>query len=175
MALPSREKLIAQLTQQEYALLKSLTDVGPLDAKSLEASVNAVVRDRLAFARSFIEAARVLAASGDPLIRRGSVSRAYYGAYHAARATVFAIRHHDEDHHGRVAQTIDSVLDGKVAVGGLLKELRLRRDELEYSPYPGPNDEAQYDAAETEDLIQRTLQQAEEVVRSLETHLRERR
>lgn len=175
MASRSPSKLIGQVKQPQYAFLRSLTDEQALDAASLEALVNAAVNDRMALARSFIEAAKVLAVNGDSLVRRSAVSRAYYGAYHAARATVFAVRRHDEDDHEALAQAIDAVLGDQPSMGTALKELRRLRNEMDYSPYPGPGPQNQYDAQEIEDLIRKSLGEAENLIRVLEQHLQERR
>lgn len=168
-------KLIGQLKQPQYALLRELTDAQTLDAASLEGTVNGVVNDRFALARGLIEAARILANSENQFARRSAVSRAYYGAYHAARATVFAIRRHDEDDHEELPRVVDLVLEGQAVVGAVLKELRQRRNEMDYSPYPGPSAQTQWDAQEIEEVTRRSVEQAEDLVEMLERYLQERR
>jgi len=175
MAFKSPGKLIGQLKQPQYTLLKSLTEEQPLDAGSLQATINDVVNGRFALARGLIEAAKTLADNENPLVRRSAVSRAYYGAYHAARAMVFAIRRHDEDDHDKLAQAVDSILEGRVAVGAVLKNLRRLRNEMDYSPFPGPDPRTQYDAQEIDTLITQSLQQADELVGTFERHLQERK
>lgn len=117
MAITSANKLVGQLTQPEYALLKSLTDQQEVSAASLEKLIRAAVRDRLKLARGLVRAARVLAKNRDPIVRRSAVSRAYYGAYHAARATVFAIHRRDEDDHEKLPRIVDEVVGGEASAG----------------------------------------------------------
>lgn len=175
MAPKSRRKVIGRLTQSEYGLLRELTDDQALDAASLEAAVGEVVEDRFRLAKGMIEAAGVLAGSQNELVRRSAISRSYYGAYHAARATVFAIRRRDEDDHEELPKLADAVLDGRLVVGDTLTELKRLRREADYSPYPGPSAETEYETAEIERLIGRAVQQASEMVETLERHLRDRR
>jgi uncharacterized protein (UPF0332 family) len=175
MAFRSPGKLIGRLTQPAYGVLRSLTDGGPLDAASLETSVTRVVADRFQFARSLIRAAKVLAESEDPLVRRSAVSRAYYGAYHAARATVFEVERRDEDDHEKLPAVVDLALRGQVQAGDILKDLRRLRNEMDYAPYPGPNPETQYDAQEIENAINESIRRAESLVDTLKEHLEQRR
>lgn len=172
MASKSAHKIIGQLSQPQYGLLRSLTDgQPPVDAASLENGVKKVVNDRFVLARGFIEAARTLARSDNPLVRRSAVSRAYYAAYHSARATLFEIRRHDEPDHEALPQVIDSIVEGK---GDILKELRRLRNEMDYSPYPGPNAHTEYDEPEIEEVIRTSVERAEEFINALERHLIER-
>ncbi|MGH7275749.1 MAG: HEPN domain-containing protein [Candidatus Rokuibacteriota bacterium] len=175
MAGRSRRKLIGQLTQPQYALLKDLTDGGPLDAPALETSVDEAIAYRLKLAQGFIRAARVLATNEDALVRRSAISRAYYGAYHAARATVFAVHHRDEHRHTELARVIDEVLARRASVGDALKELLRLRREMDYSPYPGPDDSSEYSEEEIERAINDSITRAERIVGVLEGYLQERR
>ncbi|MGH7326585.1 MAG: hypothetical protein ACREJ9_18340 [Candidatus Rokuibacteriota bacterium] len=171
----SRRKLIAQLKQPQYALLRDVTQEGALDAPTLTGYVQATVADRFALARGFIDAAKLLAGSGNPLIRRSAVSRAYYGAYHAARATVFAVHRRDEDEHARLAHTIDSLVQAGGAVQTTMKDLRGVRDEMDYSPYPGPDSESEYTDEQIEGFVRETIDGAERLIERFDRFLRERR
>jgi uncharacterized protein (UPF0332 family) len=173
VASPSRNKAIGQLKQAQYSLLRSLTDGAVLDAASLERSVMQVVRDRFMLARGCLKAAAILLRETDPLVRRSAVSRAYYAAYHAARATVFAVHRHDEDSHKELPQTLKDIL-GESA-GDTLKELRRLRDEMEYSPYPGPRPQTAYTGPEIEGMVKNSVRQARTLVANLEKHLKAKR
>lgn len=72
MPADASKKLLEKLSSSQCALLRSLTDVETLDARWLERAVTSIVRDRFALATGFIKAARVLAKSKDPLVRRGA-------------------------------------------------------------------------------------------------------
>lgn len=174
MPFRSTRKTIARLSQPQYQLLKSLTDQETLDAAVLERSIKSAVDDRFALARGLINAARHLAANGDPLVRRSAISRAYYGAYHAARATVFEVHRRDEDDHEKLPRVLDSFPGGPETAGDTLKDLRLRRNEMDYSPYPGPDAENQYDEGEIETVINESIEKAENLILALQKYLGER-
>jgi hypothetical protein len=151
LATTSANKIVAQLSQPEYALLKSLTDHQGLNAASLEKLVRAATRDRMSLARGLVKAAKALARNRDSRVRRSAVSRAYYAAYHAARATVFAIHHRDESDHEKL------------------------RNEMDYSPYPGPNAQAHYEPNEIEDIIKSSVTRATDLLDALSAHLKGRK
>lgn len=173
MPLKSPRKLIGQLTQREYARLRALTDGQNLDQASLERTILEVVNQRFEVAKGFVRAAKFLDRSDDPLVQRTAVSRAYYGAYHAARATVFAVRHRDEDDHDKLSQALDSVVEGQ-GLGAPLKELRRLRNEMDYSPYPGPDLEAEYEVQEIADLVKSAIASAEGLIQKMESFLQGR-
>lgn len=173
MAVRARNKLIARLTQPAYALLRGLTDEGHLDGPGLGQAIDAVVADRLALADGMMRAARLLAGSEDLFVRRSARSRAYYAAYHAARAAVFAIDRRDVDDHERLPASVDASLP-HVAVGETLKELKRLRSETDYSPYPGPNPDMRYSDEELEAAIQGGVDLANETVRRLKDALNQR-
>jgi uncharacterized protein (UPF0332 family) len=175
MASDASKKLLEKITSSQYALLRSLTDGETLDARWLERAVTSIVRDRFAPARGFIKAARILSKSKDPLVKRGAVSRAYYGAYHAARATFFAIKRHDQDSHDALIKEVDQLVGVEHGAGNRLKELRLLRHEADYSPYPVPSFQAPYDPRKFESIIRESIRRAEELIRLFQKHLRERR
>ena len=156
-------------------LLRDLTDQGVLDGPMLETALAQSVSDRFALARSFVETAKILGASGDLLVRRSAVSRAYYGAYHAARAAVFAVHRRDERDHGRVAQVVDALLGRQGALQTALKEFQDLREEMHYSPYTGPDDETEYEADEIERAIGDTIRRAENLIAEFDTFLRGRK
>lgn len=56
-----------------------------------------------------------------------------------------------------------------------LDQVVQRRFRMDYSPYPGPSLETQYDQQEIEEVITRSLQQAEDLVGALEQQLQARR
>jgi uncharacterized protein (UPF0332 family) len=132
-----------------------------------------VVNRRFDVAKAFVRAAKLLDISEDPLVQRTAVSRAYYGAYHAARATVFAVGHRDEDDHDKLARELDSVIEGQ-GLGTPLKELRRLRNEMGYSPYPGPDLEAEYEAQEIADLVKGAIASAEGLIQKMESFLQGR-
>ena len=175
MASDTSKKRLEKMTSSQYALLRSLTDVETLDARWLENAVGSMVRDRFALAQGFIKAARVLAKDKDSLVRRGAVSRAYYGAYHAARATFFAIKRHDQDNHGALINEVDKLIGAEHGAGNRLNELRFLRDEADYSPYPVPNLQTSYDPQRFESIIRESIRHADELIRLFRRHLRERR
>lgn|SRR5262245_26197881 len=172
MAVRSRQKAIARLTQPEYALLRKLTGDAPLDGQSLKQTVEAVVADRFALADGMIRAAELLAGSGDRMVRRSALSRAYYAAYHAARAVVFAIDGRDVDDHDRLPKAVDDSL--RLGIGENLKELKRLRSETDYSPYPGPTPEMQYSDDELDAAVQGNVNLAGDLVRRLREALEQR-
>lgn len=174
MAEKARPKIVGAVKQVQYALLRDLTDSGTLDAPSLEAFVEEIVRDRLALAAGMMRAAKLLAAQDDLIIKRSAVSRAYYAAYHAARATVFAIRRHDEDDHDKLGKAIGALL-GDGVLGDMPKNLRQVRNEMDYSPYPGPDPETRYDDEEINGSIADSMAMAETLIQTFERRLAERR
>jgi uncharacterized protein (UPF0332 family) len=173
MAGPVRNKLISRLTQPVYALIRGLTDGASLDAESLEHSIGQVVAARLALAEGMLAAARLLAGVEDILIRRSAVSRAYYGAYQAARAAVFVVTRRDVDDHEKLPAVIDEVA-AQAAVGQDLKELRRLRNEMDYSPYPGPNPENEYTADELAAAIAEGVARSEAAIHRLQEFLAQR-
>ena len=173
MAVRTRQKLIARLSQPAYTLLRGLTDDAFLDGAGLEQAIHRVVADRFALADGMIRAARLLAGSGDSLIRRSALSRAYYGAYHAARAAIFAIDRRDVDDHERLPAAVDASLP-QLTVGESLKELKRLRSEADYSPYPGPNPEMEYSQDELEAAVQGGVDLADDTVRRLKEAISQR-
>ena len=176
----SRRRTFERLTQPEYARLLALTDEHTLDAASLAAMVREAVDDRFRLARSMLETARLLLVHGDAFVRRSAASRAYYGAYHAARAVVFAVRGRDEDDHEELPRVIDSVVERqwpgrKSGPGEQLRQLKHLRHEADYSPYPGPNPSSEYTEEEFEAQIHMAVHQAALLVERLDAYLRDRR
>lgn len=154
----SRHKRLEKLTQPQYALLRDLTDEAAVDAAGLEALVTQFVADRLALSDSLMHAAEALTTNENAVVRRSGISRAYYAAYHAARATVFLVHHRDEDRHEALPAEVEKLLgEGN---GEPLKELKRLRSEFDYSPYPGPNAEARYDEGEVDAVINAAIEQA---------------
>jgi uncharacterized protein (UPF0332 family) len=137
--------------------------------------VSAVVEDRFKLARGMLDTAKLLAAHGEGFVRRSAASRAYYGAYHAARATVFKVRGRDEDDHEELPGVIDSLPGRQWSVGEQLRELKRLRHEADYSPYPGPNSTSGYTEEEFDARIQAAVDQAMRLVETLEAYLRDRR
>ena len=170
----SPRKVVGRLTQTEYGIVRALTDEQQIDAASLETAVTTAVTDRFELANGFIEAAKLLAASGNPLVRRSAVSRAYYAAYHAARATVFAVRRRDENDHEKLPKAVDQLPGQDQPIGDSLKELRELRREMDYSPYPGPDAQSEYDQNELNDEIPKSIATAEHVVVVLTEYLAHR-
>lgn len=134
-----------------------------------------LVQDRLVVAKGMLDAARVLAGHENVMVRRSAISRAYYGAYQAARATVFEVDHRDEDSHEDLPKAVDRVLSGNIAAGETLTELKRLRHETDYSPYPGPNAKTEYTTEELDELIQRAVRQAADMIDQLEMFLQNRR
>jgi hypothetical protein len=174
VAVTTTRKLIEKLTQPEYARLRALTNEAPLDAEGLQSSLQAFVTDRLELAHGLLRAAGVLLMNDDPLVRRSAASRAYYGAYHAARAAVFAVHRRDVDDHERLAEAVDGRFPGEPGTGELLKQLRRLRSEVDYSPYPGPGSNREYETQELETQIRDCVTRAQQLVRDLEERLRRR-
>lgn len=171
----SRRKTLERLTQPEYGLLRELTDQQALDAASLEEMVSAAVDDRFRLARGMLKTAQLLATQDDAFVRRSAASRAYYSAYHAARAAVFAVRGRDEDDHEALPRVVDAVLEGDRSVGERLRELKRLRHEADYSPYPGPDSRSEYTGDEFDGLIRAAVDQAAALVEMLDAFLRNRR
>ena len=172
---PSSKKRLEKVTGAQYSLLRDLTHESTLDAAALETMLADIVRDRFEMARGLLQAAKTLARSKNSMVRRSAVSRAYYGAYQAARATVLWVHHRDEEDHERLGKGIDSMAKLPRGSGTLLTELRTRRNEFDYSPYPGPNARTAYDASTIEAMIKESLDAAEKLVRALDECLKGRR
>src|SRR5713101_5988599 len=98
------------------------------------------------------------------MVRRSAESRAYYGAYQAARATVLWVHHRDEGDHERLGREIDEMSKLPTRSGTELKELRTTRKAFDYSPHPGPDDRTAYDASTIEAMIKESLETAEKLV-----------
>lgn len=175
MASDASKKLLEKVSASQYALLRSLTDKETLDAKWLEDAVASIVKDRFALARGFVKAARVLAKDKDSTVRRGVVSRAYYGAYHAARAVHFAIKRQDESDHKELSRKVDDLIGKTHNAGNILNELRRLREEADYSPYPMPTGQATYAAGEFEGIIKISIRRAEGLIALFQKLVRERR
>lgn len=158
------------MTQPQYGVLNALAHDGPVDKGILEEAVRRVVSDRVTFARGLISTAKILRDHHDALVRRSAASRAYYAAYHVARAVVFHVHSRDEDDHGRLARLMDEVLPAD-GLGESLKELRGLRNEVDYSPYPGPDDGTRYDDGELEALLVDSVDRAERVVTMLAAYV----
>ncbi len=167
MARVSTRKIIVRITQPQYADLRTLTAERSLDSALVEALVQEAVDDRLELARGLLDVARLLAAADSGIIRRSAVSRAYFAAYHATRAAVFAVKRRDEHDHGKLPTVADDALRPLV-LGETLRELRKRRNEADYSPYPGPDEWEQYEPAELDDLTRRSLEMAETLVQTVQ-------
>ena len=69
--------------------------------------------------------------------------------------------------HGRL---IDEVLPAE-ALGETLKQLRRLRNEMDYSPYPGPDAWTRYDDGEPESLVVDSVERAERVVTMLAAYV----
>jgi len=165
---------LEKVTAAQYSLLRDLTDKSTLDAAMLETALAGIVKDRFEMARGLLEAARILAKSKNSMVRRSVISRAYYGAYQAARATIFWIHRRDEGDHEKLGKEIDSLPKLPPGSGTELKELRTRRNEFDYSPHPGPNERTAYDASTIEAMIEESLETAEKLVRGFEKRLKQR-
>jgi uncharacterized protein (UPF0332 family) len=134
------KKRLEKVTGPQDALLRDLTAEVPLDAASIVGTIAEIVADRFQIARGFIKAAQVLKINPDPIVQRSAVSRAYYGAYQAARAMLLSVALEDEGDHENLARKVDKLLEHVPgAPGATLKELRRSRNEFDYAPYPGPN------------------------------------
>ncbi len=175
MTSEASRKLLEKVSASQYALLRSLTDRETLDARWLDNAVASVVKDRFALARGFIKAARLLAKDRNPGIRRGAVSRAYYGAYHAARAYYFAIKRQDESDHKELSRKVHDLTGKTHDVGNILNELRHLREEADYSPYPTPIGQPTFAAGEFEGIIKVSIRRAEDLVALFTKLERERR
>ena len=169
----SREKRLEKLTSSEYALLRELTFGAPLDGASLEAAIGNIVRDRLKMARGLLRAAKLLARHADPDVQGSAVSRAYYAAYQTARATVFAVRRHDYDDHEALPKQLDDLKGVAGTPGTELKELRLRRNEFDYSPYPGAKPGTPYPSKQRTSIIRDSVRRADKLIRALDKFLKE--
>jgi uncharacterized protein (UPF0332 family) len=142
--------------------------------------VRAAVDDRFRLARGMLDTARLLVTHPDAFFRRSAASRAYYSAYHAARATVFAVKGRDEDDHDELPRVVDSVIDrqwraGEPRPGEQLRELKHLRHEADYSPYPGPNPTSEYTEEEFEAQIRVAVDQAARLVELLDAYVSDRR
>ena len=109
------------------------------------------------------------------MVRRSAVSRAYYGAYQAARAAVLEVHRRDEGDHERLGKEIDSLPKLPPDSGKELRELRTRRNEFDHSPHPGPNNRTAYDADTIEAMIRESVETAEKLVRAFRKRLKEGR
>lgn len=177
----SRRKIFERLKEPEYSLLHKLTDDGQaLDAASLQGLMRAAVDDRFKVARGMLEAARLLLSHENVFVRRSAASRAYYAVYHAARATVFAVNRHDEHDHEKLPGVINSVVKREPPIGEQLRDLKRRRQEADYSSYPGPPHSGQhsmleYDESEFDGQIQDAVDRAGQLVDLLDAYVQTRR
>lgn len=167
--------MIERLTPSQYEVLRDLTDMGPTDATSLEADIIDAVQIRIELGRAMLEAARILADHPHALVRRSAVSRAYYAAYQTGRAVVFAVQRRDEDDHERLARMIDDLPGLTRSVGDRLKELRRLRNEMDYSPCPGPDPKTEYEPEEIQAAIRTSIMDAENIIGTLSEYLAARR
>jgi uncharacterized protein (UPF0332 family) len=131
--------------------------------------------DRFSLARGMLSAAQLLASQADSLVRRSAASRAYYAAYHAARATLFEVTGRDEDDHEKLRRAMTSISEESWSVSESLAELRRLRNEVDYSPYPGPNVTSEYTEQEFDLQVRGALDEAARLVEMLEAHVRDRR
>lgn len=136
--------------------------------------IHEIVADRFAMARATLEAARLLARSRDPLVRRSTVSRAYYAAYQAARGAFLSVHRRDEDDHDRLGKEIASLKGLTPDVTEALRELRRLRNEFDYSPYPGLDLGTPYEPATIEATIKKSIRDAQGVIRALWSLLKQR-
>lgn len=174
MTTKSERKILASLTQPQYGLLRDLTDMQPLDAARLETEIAAAVADRIGLAKSLLETAKLLMTNSEALVRRSAASRAYYAAYQMARAVIFSVQRRDQDDHDSLPGVLDS-LDGlEEPLGPTLKELRKLRNEMDYSPYPGPDSHTQYDADEIDVELARSVERSERLLTVLQRYLERR-
>ena len=141
--------------------------------------MRAAVDDRFRLSHGMLDAARLLATHADMLVRRSAASRAYYGAYHAARATVFEVKGRDEDDHDKLPRVIESVVEDDRSIGEQLRDLKRLRQEADYSPYPGPPEGPhstwEYTEAEFGELIQSAIDRAVQLVDTLDAFVHNRR
>jgi uncharacterized protein (UPF0332 family) len=114
--------------------------------------------------REELAAARLLAGKG---FEAQSVSRAYFAAFFAAEAALFALGETRSKHSGIISAFVQLLVRGgqlDEEVGRLLRSLFERRNEADYSPVDVPAEEA--DAA---------IRDAERVVNAVEGWLARRR
>ena len=90
------------------------------------------------------------------------------------RAVIFAVHSRDEDDHAKLPAVLDSLPDLAMKLGPVLKELRQLRNEMDYSPYPGPDEHTAYDAGEIDHQIAASIQKAEGVLQALNAYLAQR-
>ena len=169
------KKRLEKISGAQYGLLHEFTERGPVDHATLDAAIAGIVGDRFHMARSFPQAARALSKSNAAPVRRSAVSRAYDGVYQAARATLLSKARRDEGDHEKLGKDMEGLKGLPATAGTVLKELRVRRDEFDYSPYPGPSPRAPYDEDEIEAIIKESIRQAQGLVRMFQDYLKKDR
>jgi hypothetical protein len=86
----------------------------------------------------------------------------------------------DENNHEKLPDVIDSVVKHEPPIGEQLKDLKRRRQEADYSSYPGPPHSGQhsmleYDESEFDALIQDAVGRAGQLVDLLGAYVQTRR
>ena len=86
-----------------------------------------------------------------------------------------AVRRHDYDDHDALPKQLDGLKGVDGTLGAELKELRLRRNEFDYSPYPGAKPGTPYPSKQRTSIIKDSVRRADRLVRALDKFLKDRK
>ena len=127
--------VLAKGTKNQLALVRLVAENHPRGAIDVGGLVDVLVADRLALAREHLQSAERALRTRPPQ-PRVAVSRAYYAMYHAMRSVVFHVRQGDLDDHERLPREAPDDFPSQPTWQNRLKNARLLRNEVDYSPYP---------------------------------------
>ena len=85
------------------------------------------------------------------------------------------MRRHDYDDHEALPKQLDGLKGVDGTPGAELKELRLRRNEFDYSPYPGAKPGTPYPSKQRTSIIKDSVRRADRLVRALDKFLKDRK
>ena len=120
------------LKQTEYAYLRDLSELDFVDIFRVEEVVREITVDRVHFARSLFERAKVEKNTEDVSLRK-RISMCYYSQYHCARAVVFHTHRYDTDSHKYLPIEIEKILGQEFK--DLLRDWREKRNKVDYELY----------------------------------------
>ena len=120
------------LKQAEYAYLRDLSELDFVDIFRIEEVVHEITVDRVHFARSLFERAKVEKNTEDVSLRK-RISMCYYSQYHCARAVVFHTHRYDTDSHKHLPIEIEGILGQEFK--DMLKDWREKRNKVDYELY----------------------------------------
>ena len=132
MITDAQKQLFLKLKRSQYAYLRSLSDVGLVSLKDIDAIISQIVQDRLGLGEEFLREAKGMSPQSN-ITRRVIISHCYYAQYHVARAMIFHVHRQDCDSHEQLSIEVEKVLGAGPT--DVLKRLRNKRNQITYEPY----------------------------------------